>query len=166
MQDIINKLNDKTKASFEKIIGTLNKNVLSSETEGEYYKCPMPVLSPGGCTVTYGRGDYTLAAPSTVSFELVKVLPCIPIYRIAFNVEDAAKAAEDAAYFNTVFVPVLNEAILRYKQSFGGEEVIRYGDYFLKFSDYMDLNGEYLEIRLVGKWASNKVVEEKTDVGS
>jgi len=117
-------------------------------------------LASGGATVIVdGRAkSVSLESPAKATFEVKKVHPHKVVYRISFSVDDAAKADADDAYFNTLVDPVLKQAIARYESAFGGATSIRYGSHFCHVEDIID-NGENVELRLTGNWASETPVE-------
>ena len=156
-------LNEKIKQLFAKEEGRLNAKVVATERQkndiGYYFEVPIPYLSEKGISIIFDNDNcVSLEAPAKAEFAIKKLHPQTVVYRIIFSVEDAAKADEDAAYFNTLVEPILKQAIERYENSFGGSQVIRYGRHFCKVDDLKDL-GEHIELRLNGQWASNKVLE-------
>ena len=157
-------LNDKVKKLFSQYEGTLNARVVSVEVQKtedgkEYFEAPIATLTKGGATVFEGNPEsVSLFSPAKADFNVKKMLPKRAVYRIAFNVEDAAKAESDDVYFNTLVAPILKEAVARWESAFGSPELIRYGRAFCKVEDLID-QGEFVEMRLTGNWASDKLLE-------
>jgi hypothetical protein len=159
-------LNENLKKLFANYEGLLNAKVTKCEIQKtedgtEYYEIPVPVLASGGATVVInGKMEaVALEAPAKASFDVKKVHPHKVFYRIAFSIDDAAKADSDESYFNALVEPTLKQAIARYESTFGGGNVLRYGKAFCQLEDVIE-SGEYVEFRLVGNWASTEPLEQ------
>lgn len=159
-------LNDKIKKLFSTYDGPLNSKITKCELQKtddgtEYFEGPVVTLSSGGATVVVnGKAEsVSLDAPAKAEFAIKKVHPYKTFYRVAFSIDDAARAEADDAYFNALVAPVLKEAINRYESAFGGSDTTRYGRYFCQLEDIRD-GGEYVELRLIGNWASNVLLEK------
>lgn len=160
---MLEKLNEKFNKEFAGYFGQINSKINRLEkTEDGNFEVPVPVLSNGGATIIPpGADPVTLDAPALVTFEVKKVKPEMVVYRIAFGLEDAAKAAEDEAYFNYLVVPVINEASNRFQKTFGDYNNIRYGEVFctpFKNEAAFRETDTGVEVRLYGCWASNELV--------
>ena len=157
---------DKIRKLFAGVEGNLNagvKRVELQKTEDgtKYFETVVPYLSDGGATVVVGKQEtVALEPPAVAEFTLKKVHPVEVVYRIAFTLEDAAKAAEDDGYFNLLCPPIMTQAVARYIKEFGNPEDIRYGRHFCIIDKVIE-GGTHVEVRLSGNWASNAPIEVK-----
>lgn len=160
---MLTNLNEKFNKQFANYFGELNSKINKIEkTEDGAFEVPVPVLASGGATILpAGPEPVSLDAPAVVTFETKKVKPFKVIYRIAFSLEDAAKAAEDDAYFNYTIIPIVQEAVARYQKTFGNFNTTRYGEVFCTPKDQpFTETGAFVELHLSGCWASNELVGE------
>ena len=151
-------------AQYELLLNDkVTKMELQKTDDGHsYFEAVVPTLTDGGATLIVDSKpeSISLVTPAKAEFTQRKVVPARVVYRIAFDIADAAKAGEDDAYFNLLVPKIVKQAIDRYTATFGPAETIRYGVSFCTLGSVIT-SGEYVEMRLEGLWASDTSLEVK-----
>lgn len=167
---MIEKLNKQFIGRYKNLFSTLNKNVVLTVSEDDgTISVPVVVVGDGGATVSEVNGNFDLNPSAAASVKVKKMKAQTVVYRLTVPLNEAIIAADKPEYFNYLFDNILHQALGRYNNTFGGVEVSRFGESYCiphAFSEnvFLKENDGGVELRLVGKWASDKEhVEERND---
>lgn len=161
---MLEKLDQLFRENFTKTISDLNSAMyIAAKGDDGLYEVPTPVILGRGGTAWTGHPDATiqLNPAAVVKMEFKKFKPFKIIYRIQIPTTELEIALTNKQYFVYLMSKVLKNALSNYKATVGGPEIVRFGDFYCKVdavgsSIFRQTDGDNLEIRLMGEWASEE----------
>lgn len=161
------KLNELFKKRFTKMFAAINSSIYPAEKtqDGNFNVPAITILGRGGTAWT-GNSNAVLKLnpPARVNLEYKKFKPFSLVYRIAIPISELEIAVKNEQYFNYLMDRVVKAGLSNYRATVGDENQVRFGSFYCTFEPptgevFMDSgDGEHLELRLRGEWASEEEV--------
>lgn len=152
---MLEKLKSMFNARYGQRIADLNKNVyIAAKNDKGSFEVPVVVVGTGGGTAFVGD-TAKLNVPAMVNLSLKNMKPYNIVYRLALDLNECAIASDKPEYFNYYFDAIVEKALANYKVTVGDENKVRFGSKYISTS-LSDLEGNYIELRFFGEWASNE----------
>ena len=157
--EVTEKINKLFNTRYSKQLVELNKNVYPCAiTDAGSYEAPMIAVGPNGAIqLDLTKKDVVeLPTPALVKVELTLLKGIKTVYRVVLPYNEMEIAARNESYFNYLMDAVLSKALGNYAATWGGPDVVRFGQAYVEIPDgFKDYGDDYL-MTLQGSWATNE----------